>query len=176
MEKSQPKNRYALAFLDGAIAYQVAANKLREIMNVQPPAGLPLRDPTYFLYHHAVELALKACLLAHGATIQTGRTGHNISGLFDECQSKKFLKLKDEREINNLIAILGSGDNALGYRYPQVSRHFIPDLTWVDEVVAQLIEAVAPDLATWAKNSHVPGPSKIKITMGKPNLKKKLRK
>jgi hypothetical protein len=79
---SSPKNTHPMAHFEAAIAYQISANKLREIMNSQPPSGLPLRDPAYFLYHHSVELALKACLLSHGASIQTG---HDILAWFERC-------------------------------------------------------------------------------------------
>jgi hypothetical protein len=77
---SSLKNPHAMAYFQEAIAYYIAANKLREIMTTQPPSGLPLRDPTYFLYHHSAELTLKACLLPHGAKI---RSRHNIVALFD---------------------------------------------------------------------------------------------
>jgi hypothetical protein len=76
---SSPKeDPHAMAFFEGAITYQIAADKLREIMTAQPPSGLPLREPAYFLYHHAIELALKARLLSHG---ETGKTIRRRSGL-----------------------------------------------------------------------------------------------
>jgi hypothetical protein len=40
---SSPKNPHAMAYFQEAIAYYIAANKLREIMTTQPPSGLPLR-------------------------------------------------------------------------------------------------------------------------------------
>jgi hypothetical protein len=166
---SSPKE-HAMAYFEGAVAYQIAANKLREIMNTKPPSGLPLRDPTYFLYHHSVELALKACLLSHGTPI---RTGHDIIAWFERCRKKGFLKIRDEhRELHNVIVLLSAGDKGLGYRYAKLSGHPIPELDWIHEAVGRLIDAIKPDVATWVKSNKVPGPSKIRLTFGKPHIKK----
>jgi HEPN domain-containing protein len=169
--KKKPEKPHAMAFFDGAIAYQIAANKLREIMNSQPPSGLPLRDPTYFLYHHSVELGLKAWVLSHGESIEKH---HDIATLFEKCRTKGFLKIRDEhRELHNAIVLLGADNRGLGYRYAESNEHIIPDLDWVHEVVERLIlEVIRPDVETWAKNNNVPGPSKIRLTFGKPTYKK----
>ena len=48
------------AYLEAAKDYQVAADHL--MLGVR---RLTTFDPVYFLYAHAIELALKSCLLAH---------------------------------------------------------------------------------------------------------------
>jgi hypothetical protein len=58
---SSSKN-HSLELFKEALAYQVSADRLYEQLAPQPRIGLPLSDPVYFLYHHAAELALKACL------------------------------------------------------------------------------------------------------------------
>jgi hypothetical protein len=126
--------------------------------------------PVYFLYHHAVELALKACLLSHGAAIPTRRDGHDISASFDACRAKGFLKLKnDEPSPKPLIAFLSAGTDGIVYRYPkEESRHGLPHLTWVDEVTVQLIEAISPDVSIWAKKNNVSRPSIPRMVIGGP--------
>ena len=156
---------HAVDFLEGAISYRAAANKLRETM---PYSGITLGYPVYFLYHHAVELALKACLLSHGAKIPTGPDGHDISASFDACRAKGFLKLKnDELSPRPLIAFLSAGTDGIKYRYPkEESRHGLPHLTWVDEVTGRLIEAISPDVSIWAKKNNVSRPSIPRMVIG----------
>ena len=43
---SSPKNPHAMAYFQEAIAYYIAANKLREIMTTQPPS-VSGRPPGY---------------------------------------------------------------------------------------------------------------------------------
>ena len=76
--------QHAVAVFEKAIAYRSAADKLLQEMK-SPGSSLPFRDPTYFLYHHATELALKACLLSHGLH----KAGHNIQDLFELCLTNK---------------------------------------------------------------------------------------
>src|SRR5580693_411403 len=71
--------RHAKAVFEKAIGYRSAADKLFEEIK-SPAHSLPLRDATYFLYYHATELVLKACLLSHDWPSQRG---HNIEKLFD---------------------------------------------------------------------------------------------
>ena len=54
-----------MEYFKEALAYQISADRLLALIAPQPRIGLPLSDPIYFLYHHAAELALQACLLAH---------------------------------------------------------------------------------------------------------------
>ena len=63
---SSPKEpSLTIEYFKEAIAYQISADRLYEQIDSQTLKKLPLRDPIYFLYHHAAELALKACLLSH---------------------------------------------------------------------------------------------------------------
>ena len=58
------KDRHPKVYLDAARGYQSAADRL--LLSIESGEKLLIRDPTYFLYAHAVELALKACLLSCG--------------------------------------------------------------------------------------------------------------
>jgi hypothetical protein len=86
-------NRYCVQF--------IATLRVEPAVHRSPHA---LRDPTYYLYHHATELVLKACLLSHDLH-KTGR--HNIGALFELCRTNKFLGLNDDHfELHGLIVLL----------------------------------------------------------------------
>jgi HEPN domain-containing protein len=161
--------RHAMACFEKAIQFRNAAHKLLQVMK-SPDNLLPFRDPTYFLYHHATELALKACLLSHGLS----RRGHNIGALFELCRANKFLGLNDVHfELHNVIVLLGGGNRWERYRYAGVNNNVTPDLPWVHEAVAQLFEAVKPQVIAWAtNNSALPAPSTNWLSFGKPSYVK----
>jgi HEPN domain-containing protein len=160
--------RHAMAVFEKGIGFRSAADKLFEEMK-SPDHSLPLRDATYFLYHHAIELALKACLLSQGLH----RTGHKISVLFDLCRERKLLDLGD---IYFPIALLESGNQWNRYRYAVVNKTLSPDLSWVQEAVGQLFAAVEPQVMAWAtNNSALPAPSTIWTCLGKPVVTKQPR-
>jgi hypothetical protein len=56
------KDRHPKAYFDAARGYQSAADRL--LLSIESGEKLLIRDPAYFLYAHALELALKACLLS----------------------------------------------------------------------------------------------------------------
>jgi hypothetical protein len=68
-QKSAPPtaDEHAISFFGFAEQYQKAANLLYE-------SDKTLRIPTYFLYIHAIELALKAFLRAADIPIAAGKT------------------------------------------------------------------------------------------------------
>jgi hypothetical protein len=153
--------RHAMAVFKKATQYRIAADKLLQIMK-SPGNSLPLRDPTYHLYHHATELVLKACLLSHDLH-NTGR--HNIGELYERCRSNKVLDLSND----GVIGLLEKGNNGDRYRYVMPNNVFTPELSWVHEVVGQLFEAVEPQVIAWAtNNSALPEPSTIWHSLGKP--------
>jgi hypothetical protein len=164
-----------MAYFEEAIAYRSAADKLFEVMTF-PGNTLPLRDPTYHLYHHATELVLKACLLSHGLGVPAnGKDGHDIGALFELCRMHKFLGLNDAHfELHNSVVLLGEGNRWHRYRYAGPHNERAPPaLHWVHEAVGELFAAVKPHVATWAKNnSTVPAPSKIRVSLGKPTYTK----
>jgi len=161
--------RHAMAVFKKAIAYRSAADTLIQVMK-SPGNSLPLRDPTYYLYHHATELVLKACLLSHDLH-NTGR--HNIGDLFELCRSNKFLSAGPNFELHNLIALLEGGNSRDRYRYVMVNNAAPPDLPWVQEAVGQLFEAVEPQVIAWAtNNSALPEPPTTWLCLGKPSYTK----
>ena len=154
---SSPKTpSLAIEYFKEAMAYQISANRLYEQIDSQTLKKLPLRDPIYFLYHHTVELALKACLLSHGLSV---RSGHSIEAFFERCRTIGFLGIDDEhREMQGLVVFLDAKDYGQGYRYAG-QGDFRPDLPWVQEVIGKLIAAVEPHVEAWAKKNGIAGPS-----------------
>ena len=132
-----------------------------------------IRDPTYFLYAHAVELALKGCLLSSG--IKPKRT-HAISELYGECRERKLLGRNDyNRDIYTLIYFLGTANQYHEYRYPDTPEvsHGIPVLPWTKEIVGRLMEEVEPNVLAWvAAHPTSPAPPTTKFTFGKPTVTK----
>ncbi|MGD0108794.1 MAG: HEPN domain-containing protein [Rhodopila sp.] len=165
-KRSHPK-----AYFDAAKGYQSAADRL--LLSIESGEGLLIRDPTYFLYAHAVELALKSCLLSSG--INPKRT-HVISRLYGECRERKLIGTTDyNHDIHNLIYFLGSANECHEYRYPDTPEvpRAIPDLPWAREIVGRLMEEVEPNVVAWvAAHPTSPAPSTKKIAFGKPTFTK----
>jgi HEPN domain-containing protein len=172
---SSSKN-HSLELFKEALAYQVSADRLYEQLAPQPRIGLPLSDPVYFLYHHAAELALKACLRSHN--LRPGKA-HGVGELFQRCRTTGLLGIDDEhRDMHNLLVVLDGGrDEGRGYRY--ASRNgFVPELEWVQEAVRKLMADVKPHLENWAKSNGIADPwdpntvTRLRYALSKPTFTK----
>lgn len=148
-----------------ARSYQIAANRLLTAMRAEQ---LPLMDPTYFLYAHTVELALKALLQAQGISV-TG--SHDIGDLFEDCRSKDLIGPDPHFELHNLVVLLGAGNEGHRYRYAGNVRRIRPDLPWVQEAVERLMKIVQPHINDWIRDNSPPAPKRYTV-FGKPIVKK----
>jgi HEPN domain-containing protein len=160
----------AMEYFKEALAYQTSADRLHDLLPAQPRIGLPLSDPIYFLYHHAAELALQACLLSHNLP---ERKGHRIGALFEQCQKQQLLDINDEHgEMHYLMVFLDGEDFGKGYRYARRSD-FVPELAWVREGVRELIAVVEPRLKAWGQTNGIAGPwdpytvTRLRYALGK---------
>ena len=169
MAKDRFSGGHAGAYFARARAFQVSAARLLEIMELEK---LPVRDPIYFLYAHAVELALKACIRSKG--LPTEDT-HAISEHYRECRA--LISIADPNcELHNLVALLEAGDGGWKhrYRYPGKSTHVIPDLAWVREAVDRILTAVEPHVTAWVKaHPEETPPSDVRLAFGKPTYTRK---
>jgi HEPN domain-containing protein len=105
-----------MQYFEQALAYRSSANELYDMLPGQPRTGLPLSDPVYFLYHHAAELALRACLQADGVPNRKGT--HKIAALFAKCRRRGLLGAGDQHhEMHNLLVFLGGKSFGNEYRY-----------------------------------------------------------
>jgi hypothetical protein len=132
-------------------------------------------DPVYFLYAHAIELALKSCLLAHDIARKhlirdEPAREHAIYKFYPECQDKGFVGINDADRgmINRHIS--GQRKRAHEYRYPpgKGPRHGSPSLEWTKDAVARIIAEVEPHAAAWMMaNPSLPAPKRSRLSFGK---------
>lgn len=143
----------AMKLYEKALAFRVAGDIVeQELAKSTQLARCPIGDPIYFLYHQAVELALKACLLT--INLRPGNT-HGISHLFDRCWTANQLSGLGGRyqEIQSFIRYL---DGPERYRYGQ--NTLAPQLVWARDCVQALMEEVELRMKAWGKANSVAGP------------------
>src|SRR5437016_4938121 len=113
---------HAMAFLNRAIDYRAAADKLLalnqggESEKCRPGAD----EPTYFLYFHTADLALKAFLRSHDVAIVGTDYGptHELMKLYEHCKALGLRVGRDDRiDIRNVVDLLQSGNKSSGFRY-----------------------------------------------------------
>jgi HEPN domain-containing protein len=145
------------AFLNYARQYHQAAEELFDSKS-------HLTDVKYFLYFHATELFLKAYLRAHGGE----PWGHEIGELYKDCRDLGLKITSDDRfGLQNIVSLLESGNEEMGFRYFSLKSGPIPDLNWTREVVGQLRQAVTAFVEPNAVTTPGP-PVKAIFTIGKP--------
>jgi hypothetical protein len=160
---------HAISFLGFARQYQRAANLLYD-------ADKTLSTPTYFMYMHAIELALKAFLRAAGLPIATDRTRkhHQITELYEECRQLGLTIGPDDRiDTQNVVVLLEGANEEQGLRYFTQKGSSFPDLTWTRDVVEKLLQAVEPSVKKRADADGIVAgrPVKANMTWSKPTRK-----
>jgi hypothetical protein len=84
VKKYTAPDAHPIAFINVANEYYTAANALL-VLSEQRPKKInrqsEFSDPVYFLYFHAMELALKAYLVAQKVPITHRRRGHRVKDL-----------------------------------------------------------------------------------------------
>jgi hypothetical protein len=122
--KPDPLQRFRpIQFLDFADQFYSAFHELRK----RPP---PFSWPRYFLLCHSIELALKAYLAEHGATVDQLKDdfGHKLDKLVDKA-AKKGLPLPTTTQ--ETIKLLNKAHTGYRHRYPgegpvYIIEQFIP--------------------------------------------------
>jgi hypothetical protein len=164
----------AKAFLNYARGYHEAADqlfnlsqdRLREASNKHS-----MNDPIRFLYFHTVELALKAFLRSQNLPILgTSRQTHRLTKLYEECRNLGLRIGADDRVgIGNIVGLLEKGNEDQAFRYFDLRSGVMADLSWVREVVGQLLSAVETHVDPYPRQDAAPGPvAKLTIIWGKP--------
>jgi hypothetical protein len=147
-------DEHAISFFGFARHYQKAANLLYE-------SDKTLTTPIYFLYLHAIELALKAFLRAHDTPIvEDGkRKHHQITELYEECRSLGLSIGPDDKfDLRNVVALLQGANEEQGLRYFNRQGTGIPELSWTHDAVEKLLQAVEPTVMKKAETDGiVPG-------------------
>jgi hypothetical protein len=170
--EKQADDRHPRRYYDFAKGYQIAADRL--LLTIEAEGGTMMQSPVYFLYAHAIELALKACMLSRELKPpRGGGNAHNILMFFDQCRTGGIIDLTDKILLFNA---LGQNDYQ-GYRYPdepKPPRFALPELNWTKEAVNQLMAEVEPHIAAWteAHPERSPAPSRS-IGIGKPSAERR---
>jgi hypothetical protein len=146
---------HASSFLGFARQYQRAANLVYESDN-------KLWNPIYFLYLHAIELALKAYLRVQDIPIVADRKRkhHHITELYEECRSLGLIvgTPMDAVDIQNVIVLLDGANEEQGFRYFKKKGSNIPDLRRTRNAVEKLLQAVEPSVKKKAEaDGIIPG-------------------
>jgi hypothetical protein len=104
--------------------------------------------PIYFLYSHALELTLKAFLLAKGYSadvLASRKFGHQLNVLWQEClKAGLTAEPNDDVFIEAMIEILDPLATAYELRYLKVGLKRMPRLDELELAVGRLRAAVEP--------------------------------
>jgi hypothetical protein len=163
------QDEHAVSFLGYGRQYQKAGNLVLD-------SDRSLRTPIYFMYAHAIELALKAYLRAANLPIvaDTKRKHHKITELLVECQALGLcVGSDDQTDIGNVVALLEGVNTEQGLRYFRSKGATYPDLSWTAAAVERLFAAIVPAVKRRAEaDGIVPGRVvKVDFVFGKPQPK-----
>jgi hypothetical protein len=160
-----------IAFVNMARRYYEAASVLVRAAKDAPPIST---DPTYFLFLHAIELALKGYLRAHDVPILgTTWETHDLPKLYEKCQAMGLVVGPDDRvDISNIVNLLDSSNEFQGLRYFNIKSRVLPNLDWTSRTVGDLIGVVAAEVEKRFPGSSIPGPAvraNMTVTTTMPN-------
>src|SRR6266516_7100953 len=99
--------------------------------------------PLYFLFTHAIELALKAYLRSRGLSTPRGQQGHALQKLFEQCQRNG---LQGGFDLRNVIQLLESENKQHGFRYFLFAGTGRPDIKYLREVVDELMGVIEQEV------------------------------
>ena len=116
--------------------YMIAAENLRTDEH-----SIYLVAPTYFLRSHAIELLLKACLLANGWTVKNcqKKLGHRLGDAMHEAEAVG-LVLSDETK--SVVRTLSLRHEDYTFRYRPDKPYAFPNATVATKAVAELFDRV----------------------------------
>jgi hypothetical protein len=163
-------DEHAISFFGLAEQYQKAG----DLVHASGPA---LSIPTYFLYMHAIELALKAHLRAANLPIVTDRKRkhHQIIDLYEECRALGLTIGPDDRiDLRNVVALLQGANEEQGLRYGTSESQNFPELDWTKDVVENLLKAVEPSVMKKVEADGIAlgQPVKVNMTFSKPTRRR----
>jgi hypothetical protein len=126
----------AVIFKADARDYMIAAENLTTDKN-----SIHLVAPTYFLRGHAIELLLKACLLANGWTVDQcrKRLGHKLLEALAEAE-KVGLVVSDQTK--KVIATLSPRHEDYTFRYRPDEPYAFPNQTVATDAISELFDKV----------------------------------
>jgi hypothetical protein len=172
MDKNQripEKEVTPAAFMNGAKQYRNAGDILLSARESTEAA----LDPTYMLYFHAAELALKAFLVFRGERTSALKSNwkHNLERLHREALLRGLdPEPAESLDLQNVIHLLHSGNQDEAFRYFTWESRSMPDIEWSSKVVNFLINLVEKRIGYVQKES---GPAvKADLVWSQPSPKK----
>ena len=103
--------------------------------------------PVYYLYAHALELGLKAFLLAKGLSkeeLKGHKFGHKLQPLWDACIQNGLQLTKTDVCVQSLIEVLALYAKGFEFRYIEIGFQQRPALIDIKSVMANIMSAVKP--------------------------------
>jgi hypothetical protein len=157
-----PKKRVeespAEAFLSMARQYHLAATTLL-------PLYQQVKSPLYFLFTHALELALKAYLRSHGLPTPRGSQGHALRDLLEQCHRNG---LQVGLDLQNVVQLLESENSRHGFRYFLFEGAGQPEINWLHEVVDELMRVIEKEVSKRPTQRLASAGAVMKIIISKP--------
>jgi hypothetical protein len=174
--KKRQQDAHASAFFNSAREYHDAANELFLLIDARRKVhdNRQFNSPTYLLYFHTIELALKAFLRTHDIPILGLRRRHILTGLYSESRDLGLvIGPQDKFQIGNIVSLLDSANKGQGLRYFNFETVTTADLAWVREVTAELMRAVEPHVLARPKqeNLKLDVTGKFRFVLSKPRDK-----
>ncbi len=119
-----------------------AADYIRAVFELRcDEDSIKLVAPTYFMRSHAIELLLKACLLANGWTVQEckDKLGHRLN---EALASAEKCGLVVNAETKSVIATLSPLHEDYTFRYRPSHPYVFPNATAATKALDQLYAQV----------------------------------
>jgi len=166
------KDAPPIAFLHRSKAFlRIANTSYGEYCS--PPTGFPdeqLVWPLLFLYAHAVELALKAFLLAKGEAIEgTPLKTHQLAILYSRCRMLGLsFNPSDTNQNESVMHWLDEGNQDQGFRYMSTAGAE-PEVWLGHDVANRVVEKIAEELKALDVEDNVP--VRLMIRWGGPRPK-----
>ena len=152
----------AMRFFNMATNYQLAANELVAISDADKKKRTALRDPTYYLYFHALESGLKAFLLLNDAMPDGAR--HDLMDLYRKAVA---VGLDREGHALTVVSAMDDANKDHALRYFTVHSTGAPELGWTKQVAHALMESIRSAIEAVDPAAFEPGPPfKAQFTIG----------
>jgi hypothetical protein len=130
----------AIGTFNFADSYRQAGSALRTLEWADSVSHA--RSPVEFLYWHAIELFLKAFLLACGMSeteLRGRKYGHNLSNLVNEATNRGLALEADDSEV---LSLMPTADDMIDLRYIKVGLRKAPKLEALETISNNLYRLV----------------------------------
>jgi hypothetical protein len=119
-----------------ADSYAEAAKHLADTTDLRHKA------PIYFLYAHAIELAFKAFLRTHGASLDDLKcVGHSLPALMERARAQGLDQGTLDENGLKLLGLLDAYSHDHEFRYIKTGFKKLPNLNALHEVASRMLSA-----------------------------------